>query len=311
MSDSAPDSLSASHSASEASSGSVPLTVIVAVRNEASNIAKCLESLKPAERVVVVDSHSSDMTCEIAAQFRVDVVQFTYAGGFPKKRQWALENVGVETSWTLLLDADEEVPDELWQEIVQAIFRPDASDGYLIEKGFCFLGRRFRFGGFSHSALLLFKTGCARFERLGDLAETGFDMEIHERLIVNGKIDRLRTPLIHKDLKGLAAYIDRHNRYSTWEAAVRYRFKSDGDWGEDCIEPRLIGNSQERRRFLKQLVCRLPGEHWLWFCWHYLVRLGFLEGRAGLIACRLRSQYIADVNAKLVEMHISDKLRQA
>ncbi len=67
---------------------------------------------------------------------------------------------------------------------------------------------------------------------------------------------------------------------------------------------RLFGNAQERRRFLKQLVCRCPLEHWIWFINHYVIRLGLLEGRAGLIACRLRAQYIADVRAKLHEAKI-------
>src|SRR5690625_7228949 len=86
------------------------------------------------------------------------------------------------------------------------------------------MGRRFRFGGFSHQAVLLFRNGRARFEELIDDPASALDMEVHERVLVEGSIGILQTPLIHEDYKGLEAYIDRHNRYSTWEARLRSDF---------------------------------------------------------------------------------------
>ena len=83
---------------------------------------------------------------------------------------------------------------------------------------------------------------------------------------------------------------------------MRHRFLTTGRYGESAVTPRLFGNAQERRRWLKKLAVRMPFEPWLWFAYHYLVRLGFLEGRRGLIACRLRAQYITDVRAKLYEL---------
>lgn len=284
---------------------SLPVTVIIAVRNEAANIARCLNAVRSMERVVVVDSGSTDDTAEIARQHGAEVWQFAYEGGYPKKRQWALDNIGIETPWALLLDADEVVPAALLSEIEATIADPNADSGYLIRKGFHFLGRRFRFGGFSHAAVLLFQTGSAKFENIMQDNPGGMDMEVHERVVVNGRVGQLRTPLIHEDFKGLNAYLARHNCYSDWEAAVRARYFGDGQWGEQTIRARLFGNAQERRRFLKQLVCRLPFEHWVWFINHYFLRLGFLEGRAGLIACRIRAQYIADVHAKLYQQRLA------
>ena len=282
----------------------IPATVVIAVRNEAANIERCLRELHDFERILVIDSGSTDGTQEIANLQRGEVVQFEYAGGYPKKRQWALNHCDIATPWVLLLDADEVVPPDLKREIRSVCESTDASDGYLIQKGFHFLGRRFRFGGFSHAAVLLFKNGRARFEHIMDENPGGMDMEVHERLIVDGKVGSLATHLIHEDFKGLEAYIRRHNQYSSWEAAIRQRFLLRGNWGEKTIQARLFGNAQERRRFLKQLVCRCPLEHWIWFINHYVIRLGLLEGRAGLIACRLRAQYIADVRAKLHEAKI-------
>ena len=97
------------------------------------------------------------VSCEIAAEYGAEVVQFDYEGGYPKKRQWALDNLPVDTPWVLLLDADEVAPSELIDEIGTVTRNNDPHDAYLIVKGFHFMGRRFRYGGFSHAAVLLLK----------------------------------------------------------------------------------------------------------------------------------------------------------
>src|SRR5262249_10825999 len=144
-------------------------------------------------------------------------------------------------------------------------------------------------------AVLLVRHGRARFEHILDenLETRPMDMEVHERLIVDGSIGRLKTPLVHEDFKDLQAYLDRHNRYSTWEAAVRHNYFTTGRYGKNTIRPRLFGNTQERRRFLKGLITRLPFESWLWFAYHFCLRLGFLEGPRGLIASQIRAAYIS------------------
>lgn len=281
---------------------SLPVTVLVAAKNEAANLAKCLAALHDFARVVVLDSHSTDGTIAIAAAHGAEVVQFDYRGGYPKKRQWALDALAIDAPWVLLLDADEVVPAELTAEIDEAIHRPEGPAAYLITKGFHFLGRRFRHGGFSHAAVLLFRCGAARFEHLLDEPADALDMEVHERLLVDGEIGRLATPLVHEDFKGLEAYLDRHNRYSTWEAMVRFQDLSGGAPRDGAVQPRLFGDVQQRRRWLKRLAMRMPGEPALWFLYHYVARLGFLEGRRGLIASRIRAQYISQVRAKLYEL---------
>lgn len=289
----------------------LPITVIIAVKNEAINLPHCLSALKPAERVIIVDSHSTDDTVSIARQYNVEVVQFDYKGGYPKKRQWTIENLAIQTPWIFLLDADEMITSGLWQEIAEAIAEKSAADAFMITKWFHFLGRSMRHGGFSHSAVLLFKKGKARFERLLSDDATGLDMEVHERVVVDGIIRSIHTPLIHEDFKGLEAYIARHNKYSTWEARLRYNFLTTGRYGEDTISPNLFGNSQERRRAIKGMVIKLPFEHWLWFAYHYFFKLGFLEGRAGLIASQLRASYIAQVRSKIHELQLRQELNPA
>lgn len=284
-----------------------PVTVLVAARNEIANIARCLSSLRPAKEVIVLDSHSTDGTIETAEQMGARVVQFQHQGGYPKKRQWALENLEFSTDWVLFVDADEVIPEALWREITTAVASTSGPDAYLITKGFHFLGRRFRFGGFSFEAVLLARRSKARFERLIEDPSDKFDMEVHERVIVNGRVGRLKTPLIHEDFKGLEAYLHRHNGYSTWEARLRWSYLKSSQYGQESVKPRLWGNAQERRRFLKRIAIRTPGEPWLWFFYHYLFRLGFLEGRPGLIASQIRSNYIRDVRSKMYELSLAAK----
>jgi glycosyltransferase involved in cell wall biosynthesis len=289
----------------------LPVTVLIAAKNEEANIARCLSALSPARRVLVIDSHSDDGTAQISRKFGAEVLEFEYKGGYPKKRQWALDHLEIDTEWIFLLDADEVVPAQLWEEIANIFDSKDAADAYLITKGFHFLGRRFRFGGFSHSAVLLFRKGKARFERLADAPANSLDMEIHERLLVEGVLGRLKTPLVHEDFKGLEAYIARHNLYSTWQAQLRNHFKRTSSWGEESVEPFLFGNTQERRRFLKGLIIYVPFEAHLWFAYHFLFRFGFVEGRAGFIASQLRAQHFSQVRAKLYELERCNSAPQA
>jgi glycosyltransferase involved in cell wall biosynthesis len=279
----------------------LPITVLVAAKNEEPNIGRCLSHLGPASKVILLDSNSQDRTAEIAAEMGAEVVQFKYSGGYPKKRQWALDNLRLATDWILLLDADEVVPPELWSEIAQAIHK-NGPTAYLITKSFHFLGRRFRYGGLSHAAVLLFRRGRARFEELLVDRADAQDMEVHERLLVEGRTSALATPLIHQDFKGLEAYIARHNLYSSWEARLRHSFMESGSYGASSVRPRLFGDVQERRRFLKRIAIRTPFEPFWWFIYHYFVRLGVLEGMPGLIACQIRASYVSQVRAKIYEL---------
>ncbi|MEM9826367.1 MAG: glycosyltransferase family 2 protein [Planctomycetota bacterium] len=282
----------------------LPVTVLIAVRNEEANLPRCLAALDRAQRVLVVDSNSTDDSAKIAAAAGAEVVNYEHPGGLRKKRQWALDTLEFQTPWVLLLDADEVVPDALWDEIEQALEESTTHDGFLITKEFHFMGKRFRWGGFSHAAVLLIRVGKARFETLVEVPGDTLDMEVHERVQVNGSIGTLATPVIHEDFKGLEAYIDRHNRYSTWDAHLRLHFLETGTHGSDAVRPRLLGNVQERRRWLKSLAVRTPIEPWLWFFYHYILRLGFLHGRAGLIAAQIRRQYIINARAKLYELRL-------
>ena len=272
----------------------IPVTVVIPTRNEEANIELCLRSAARAQYVLVVDSHSSDSTRAICREFGAEVTPFEYRGGYPKKRQWALDTWPFKTEWILLLDADERVGPELWDEIDKVILSDPAAAAYLIRKQFCFLGKRFRFGGFSHRAVALFRRGNVRFEDLSSV-DCGVDMEVHERLVVNGIAAHLHSSLEHWDERGLHHYIKKHNEYSTWEASARQNLRR---FGILSVGLNLTG-LQRLRRVLKRIAISTPFEPLAWFLFHYFICLGVLEGRRGFVASRIRATYIADVRDKL------------
>src|ERR1700676_771098 len=112
----------------ERSTPLLPVTSIVVARNEARNLPRCLESLREVAEVYVIDSQSTDATVQIAESYGAHVVQFHYQGGWPKKRQWAMESLPLANDWMFLVDADEALTPELAQEILGATQNP-AYDG--------------------------------------------------------------------------------------------------------------------------------------------------------------------------------------
>src|SRR5580700_6046728 len=200
--------------------GKLPVSVIIPVRNEAKNLPRCLQALKDVGEVLVIDSESTDETVEIARSYGALIVQFHYQGGWPKKRQWAMDTIPLACDWILLLDADEVLTPELSQEIYSAIQNP-AIDGYSILLRTWFLGRVLRHGDVGLWKLSLFRRGKGRFEcRLKDQDASMADMEIHEHVIVEGTTASLRNPLIHHNVESLSRYIQKHDEYSNWEARV-------------------------------------------------------------------------------------------
>src|SRR5579863_6193649 len=126
----------------------LPVSVIVAARNEEKNLPRCLAALRDVGEVYVIDSQSTDATPEITRSFGCKVVQFHYQGGWPKKRQWAMETLPLAYDWIFLIDADEALTPELGLEIREAIQDPNC-DGYYVALRMFFLGRELRHSGAS------------------------------------------------------------------------------------------------------------------------------------------------------------------
>jgi glycosyltransferase involved in cell wall biosynthesis len=279
------------------SAAKLPVTVILAVRNEEKNLPRCLSALRDTAEVYVVDSQSTDRTVEIARDHEAKVVQFHYRGGWPKKRQWALDSLHISNDWVLLLDADEVLTPALAEEIRSAL-RDSSVDGYFIQLRTRFLGRVLRHGGVGLWKLALFRRGTGHFEcRLKDQDASMADMEIHEHVMIDGAVGKLRNPLIHENVESLSRYIQKHDEYSNWESHVL----SQKARGEE-LPAALLGTQAQRRRWLKRHLFALPGSSLLLFLYRYIFRLGFLDGVPGLIYCSFQAIQMFHTKAKIYEL---------
>jgi hypothetical protein len=275
----------------------LPVSVIIPVRNEAKNLPRCLQTLRDAGEVVVVDSQSTDATVEIAREFGAQVVQFHYQGGWPKKRQWAMDTVPLAYDWILLLDADEVLTPELTTEIHRAIQSTEIN-GYYIALRMYFLGRVLSHGDARFWKLSLFRRGKGKYEcRLKDQDASMADMEVHEHVYVDGRTARLQHPLIHHNIESLSRYIQKHDEYSNWEAKVL----SQGTTGSG-ISASFLGTQAQRRRWLKQKLFAIPGSPVLLFLYRYVLRLGFLDGVPGLIYCGFQAVQMFHTKSKIYEL---------
>lgn len=281
-----------------------PISVLVPTRNEEANIGKCLQSLSWAAQVCIVDSHSSDRTAEIARAMGAQVAQFSWDGRGKRKYSWALENVPWEHEWLLIVDADEEVTPELREEIAAVVQSPTPHAGFVIRFHYYFLGRVLRHGD-PLWKLILFRHRLARIE-VRDVPEINsqMDVELHSYPILPGSLGRLRHPMIHRDLANLHHHFERHNMYSDGEALLRTRYRYRSRDAE--VRPRLFGTPVERRRFLKKLFLSLPGKPWIYFLYSYVLRGGFLDGRAGFSYNVLKSFYWYQIGIKEYEIQLRD-----
>jgi len=282
----------------------LPITVIIPARNEAHNLPRCLASLKEVGEVYLVDSNSSDSTARIAQSYGAKVVQFHYAGGWPKKRQWAMESLPLAYDWIFLVDADEALTPELANEIRHAIQDP-AYDGYYIALRMFFLGRELRHSGANFYKLSLFRRGKGRFEcRLKDQDQSMADMEVHEHVVITGqgeskaKTARLKHSLLHHNVESLSHYIRKHDEYSNWEARVWLA----GDANARDLAPSLFGSQAQRRRWLRKKFFAIPGSPVLFFFYKYVFSMGFLDGIPGLIYCGLQGVQFFQIKAKIYEL---------
>ena len=176
------------YSMSKLSDARAPLSVLIPVKNEAANVRDCISGVSFAEEIVVVDSASTDGTQAIAEGAGARVVQFVWNGNFPRKKNWALENIPWQHEWVLIVDADERITPELEREIRQAIRRTDV-DGFYLNRRFWFLGGWINHCGYFPSwNLRLFRHRLGRYEQIeiNKSAQSG-DNEVHEHVLLDGR----------------------------------------------------------------------------------------------------------------------------
>jgi glycosyltransferase involved in cell wall biosynthesis len=223
------------------------ISVIVITKNEAASIARCLESVKWVDEIIVLDSGSTDDTVGICREYTAHVHQTDWPGFGPQKNR-ALERATGD--WVLSLDADEWVTPALRSEIASAIAHSQAVVAFRLPRLSSFCGRFMRHSGWwPDHVVRLFRRGAARFS----------DDAVHERVIVEGKTGTLHEPLMHETFVDLDELLAKMNNYSTLSAQDMQR---DG-----------------KRSGLAMAVVRAA---WA-FVRTYFLRGGFLDGREGFM----------------------------
>jgi glycosyltransferase involved in cell wall biosynthesis len=265
------------------------ISVFVRTLNEETDLPRCLAALDWSSDIVVVDSGSTDRTPEIAEQMGARVVT-RRLDHEAEHFNWISENVEFRFPWIYYCDADEIVTPELRDELLRVAAhsaRPEVA--YRLRFKTMFLGKWIRYSSLYPTWVLrLFRQGRVRWQR-----------EINTAANVDGPEGRLSEHFLHYSFsKGMNAWIDKHNAYSSREAREAYRVLE----GPLRVGSLFAADEVERRRALKDLSFRLPLRPALRFTYMYLLRLGFLDGIAGFRYSQLLATYEWMIDLKLREL---------
>lgn len=277
----------------------LPIAAVVLTYNEELNLEQCLKSICDlAAEIFVVDSGSTDKTLEIARKYGTLVFEHPFKNQ-ADQFNWALDNLEIKSDWILKLDADEHITPELKEEITEVLpGTPSDFSGFYIKRRVYFMGRWIRHGGYYPTWFLrLWKNGMGRSE----------DKEMDEHIILlSGVAGKFKNDFVDENLHNLEWWTAKQNLFSSRE--VKEIMKSDR--GIEVV-PDLRGSQGARKRWLKKNVyMQLPRfmRASLFFFYRYFLRLGFLDGREGLIFHFLQAfWYRFLIDAKLYE---AERLRQ-
>jgi len=252
----------------------LPITGIILTLNEENNLTECLESIKAlCTEIFIIDSGSTDKTIEIATQYTDKIFSHTFEN-YSKQRNWALENLPIKNEWILNLDADHRVNSKLKDELIILFHKGIPSDinGILISRKTIFMGKWIKHGGH-------FPTYHANFFRkgFGKCEEKLYD----QHFLVKGNLLKLKGEIVDIITDSLINFTERHNKWSTLEAI----YQLTAGENDEILASNIFGHAIQRRRALKSLYEKFPMfiRPFLYFIQRYFLRLGFLDGKEGLI----------------------------
>ncbi len=251
-----------------------PVSAVVITFNEEDRLSACLSSLDWVEEIVVVDSCSTDATCQVASRFTDRILEHPFEN-FAAQKKWAVEQVS--HNWVLNLDADEALSPSLVEELkaLPASVWEHCS-GIEMPISTNFFGRGLKFGGwYPNYHLRCFRKDSCRFNEL----------PVHESILVEGTVHRLRHPLLHRPYRNLAHYLEKVDRYSTLAAG-------------EMFKNRKLKEVAAINIALRPAAC---------FLRRFILQLGFLDGFAGLVANGFHVMYVFLKYAKIWEMKQRDQ----
>lgn len=259
-----------------------PLAIILITLNEAHNLRSVLENVSGwAEEIWIVDSYSRDDTVSIALEYGANVVQRRFRG-FGDQWNFALRELPVKAEWTMKLDPDERLTDELKQSI-EANISDDTCDGMWLVRRLWFMGRPL---GVKQKILRVWRTGAAQFTNVA----------VNEHPIVEGKTIDVSGEMEHRDSPDLDHWLAKQNSYSTAEAIIAHQK------GDLAAEPKLLGTTMERRMWIKRNFYHFPLRYLVLFLYSYFITGAFRAGKAGYIWARLRVDIKRHTEYKIKEI---------
>ena len=270
--------------------GGVPVSVVVLTKDEEPNIGRCLASVSWADQAVVVDSGSTDDTVQAARSLGAEVIEQHWLG-FSAQREFALRLPQIRNDWVYFVDADEWVSPQLAAEIAAHLRTPSCA-GFAHRLRLVFQGTWIRHCGWYRGSWVV---------RLVDRRWTKYDGSlVGERACVNGPVHRLANDIVDEDLKGLASWLHKHVRYAQLEAQRR-----------DTPAPVLrrlhvLGKRADSRPLIRAAMKdvvfpSVPAKPLALFIYMYFIRLGLLDGQAGLRFCFYHAWYESSVSALRAE----------
>lgn len=265
-----------------ATSGAVPVAVVMITLNEAHNMRAVLDNVSGwAKEILLVDSYSTDETIDVALEYGVRVVQRRFRE-FGSQWNFAVNVLPIVAPWTMKLDPDERLTPELKSAIRTAVERDDA-DAMIVHRRLWFMGRPLPT---RQKLMRLWRTGSCTFP----------DVLVNEHPLVHGRVLTLNGDLEHHDSPNLHHWWDKQNHYTTAEALMAIRNMPLS------VEPRFFGTKLERRMWLKANFRKLPFRYKLLFMHAFLVQGGWRAGRRGLIWAGLRAEVHRMIELKIEEM---------
>lgn len=270
------------------SSTVINCSAIILTKNEEINLQRCIASLQWCLEVIIVDSGSADKTTQVAQSLRARV--FTHIQPPPFKiseqRNWALDHCNLQGDWVLFIDADETIPPDLAAAIQSICSQSEpAYDAYELTARYLFWGKWLkRTQGYPNWHPRLVRKGYARFEG-----------GVWEHFAPGVKIGRLPQPYDHyANSKGFSDWLDRHDRYSSWDAEKIVRFLQSGNARDLATTRKLALRLWAAKLWPLRPVAR--------FLQMYILRLGFLEGWEALVFCLLYAMYELMTVVKVIEL---------
>ena len=287
------------------------LVAVILSLNEEIHLRRCIESLGSAvDEILVMDCYSTDATLDIATEYGARVLQRKWVN-HATQFNYALTQLPEDVDWVLRIDADEYLTQDLASEITAKLpsLAPEVAGVYLPRR-MAFMGRMIRHGGvFPVKMLRLFRRGAGECE----------NRWMDEHIKVSGKTANFCNELIDDNLNSLTWWINKHNSYASREVVDLLNLEY-GFMPLDTVASLSDGSQASLKRWIKEKVyARLPGgfRAFVYFCYRYLLRLGFLDGREGAAFHVLQGfwyRYLVDAKLSEVKAHMrarDQKVQQA